>query len=181
MHTHTHTHTTHNHTPWTHTRSSGQPFICILMLVIMVVLGKPNIFWGGTCVKVLRTTDLGNSGCGFPSISVGKEPHPYTWWRGSNGCRSLTRSELGKRLHGSFRQQTHHFDAQDMEECCYAEPMWTTTKSRGSLSELKNITSFYYPRTQSDTQGMACQDSAHVVRGWIVWVAGHLVGAWGSW
>ncbi len=33
-----------------------------------------------------------------------------------------------------------------MEECCYAEPMWTTTKSRGSLSELKNITSFYYPQ-----------------------------------
>ncbi len=29
----------------------GSHLYCILMLVIMVVLGKPNIFWGGTWCK----------------------------------------------------------------------------------------------------------------------------------
>ncbi len=51
VHTHTavntHIHTHREHTPG----AVGSHLYCILMLVIMVVLGKPNIFWGGTWCK----------------------------------------------------------------------------------------------------------------------------------
>ncbi len=42
------THTHREHTPG----AVGSHLYCILMLVIMVVLGKPNIFWGGTALEV---------------------------------------------------------------------------------------------------------------------------------
>ncbi len=45
--THTHTHTHREHRPG----AVGSHLYCILMLVIMGVLGKPNIFWGGTWCK----------------------------------------------------------------------------------------------------------------------------------
>ncbi len=64
LHTHTHT-----HTPWTHTRSSGQPFILHFNVGHNGGTWKPNIFWGGTCVpgvKSLRTTDLKQSNPGHP-------------------------------------------------------------------------------------------------------------------
>ncbi len=52
VHTHTHTPWTHTHTVNTHTPGAvGSHLYCILMLVIMVVLGKPNIFWGGAWCK----------------------------------------------------------------------------------------------------------------------------------
>ncbi len=40
-------------------------------------------------------------------IEDGPDRHPF-WGRGSNGCKSLTRSELGDHFYGSFFQQRHH-------------------------------------------------------------------------